>query len=120
MTPLSNVQMALYGLLGWLEVVPNDGGVYERQGVSRLDILLGVEAGRIAIRDACGLMGVRRRQVFRLLAAFRADGLSGLVSKRRGRPSNNRIPTAFRDLAMAIVKERYADFGPTLACEKVG
>jgi hypothetical protein len=86
---------------------------------SRLDVLLGVVAGRLPIRDACALMGLRRRQVFRLLAAFRADGISSLVSRRRGRASNNRLPTAIRDLAMAIVKERYADFGPTLACEKL-
>jgi hypothetical protein len=31
---------------------------------SRLDILPGVKAVRITIRDACGFMGVRRRQVF--------------------------------------------------------
>src|SRR5215210_4780005 len=42
-----------------------------------------------------------------------------LVSSRRGRPSNNRLPAAVRELAVAIVRERYADFGPTLACEKL-
>lgn len=31
---------------------------------SRLDVLLDVEAGRLAIDDACDLMGLRRRQVF--------------------------------------------------------
>src|SRR3954447_8835804 len=29
------------------------------------------------------------------------------------------VPKAVRDLAMAIVTERYADFGPTLAAEKL-
>jgi Winged helix-turn helix len=62
---------------------------------SRLDILLRVEAGCIAIRDACALMGLRRRQVFRLQALFRVRGVASLASKRRGRPSNNQLPTAF-------------------------
>ena len=86
---------------------------------SRLDVLLGVEAGHLSVRDACGLMGLQRRQVFRLLAAFRAAGAASLLSKRRGRPSNNRLPAAVRELAMALVREHSADFGPTLACEKL-
>src|SRR4051812_33727214 len=86
---------------------------------SRLDVLLDLEAGRITIREAGELMGLRRRQVYRLVKAFRERGATSLVSRRRGRSSNNRLPAAVRDLAMAIVKERYADFGPTLAAEKL-
>jgi hypothetical protein len=40
-------------------------------------------------------------------------------SKQRGRPSNNRLPEAYRDLALSLVRERCADFGPTLAAEKL-
>jgi hypothetical protein len=86
---------------------------------SRLDVLLDVEAGRMSIDDACALLRLGRRQAFRLLAAFRADGAASLVSRRRGRPSNNRLPDAVRDLTMSLVKAHYADFGPTLACEKL-
>jgi hypothetical protein len=41
------------------------------------------------------------------------------VSRRRGRPSNRRYPDAVREAALAAVRERYADFGPTLAAEKL-
>jgi hypothetical protein len=34
-------------------------------------------------------------------------------------PSNNRLPEAYRDLASLLVRERYADFGPALAAEKL-
>ena len=47
------------------------------------------------------------------------DGAASLVSRRRGRPSNNRLPETYRDLALALMRERYADFGPTLAAEKL-
>lgn len=40
--------------------------------------------------------------------------------KATGRPSNNRISDGVRDYALALVRERYADFGPTLATEKLG
>jgi hypothetical protein len=38
---------------------------------SRIDVLLDLRAGRISAEDAGAMMGLRRRQVFRLLAGFR-------------------------------------------------
>src|SRR4051794_5561139 len=38
---------------------------------------------------------------------------------RRGRPSNHRLPDEFRTLALSIVRERYSDFGLSLAAEKL-
>src|SRR5206468_521234 len=49
----------------------------------------------------------------------RASGAEGLVSRRRGRPSTRRHPDAVREAALAAIRERYADFGPTLAAEKL-
>jgi hypothetical protein len=43
--------------------------------------------------------------------------LSAVANQRRGRPSNNRLPDVVRDHAIALVRERYADFGPTFAAE---
>jgi hypothetical protein len=89
------------------------------QEFSRLKMLLDVQAGHLRIADAVGVSGLGRRQIFRLLKSFREQGAASLVSQRRGRPSNRRLPASYRDLAMALVKERYADFGPTLAAEKL-
>lgn len=65
------------------------------------------------------LIGLRRRQMLRLLRGPKQDGATSLVSKRRGKPSNHRLPAEARNLAVAIVRERDADFGPTLAAEKL-
>src|SRR5215212_9019875 len=86
---------------------------------SRLDVLMDLEARRITVRDACGLLRLKRQQVFRLLKDFRQHGAASLVSKRRGKPGNNRLPQPVRDLVMTLIKERYADFGPTLVTEKL-
>src|SRR4051794_23977818 len=85
----------------------------------RLEVLLGVQSGRLRIVDACRLLDLQRRQVFRLLHDLKQDGAVSLVSKRRGKPSNNRLPDAVRELALSLVRERYSDFGPTLAAEKL-
>ena len=86
----------------------------------RLEVLLGVQSARLRVADACELLSVKRRQVFRLLAGLKHGGAASLVSKQRGRPSNNRLPEAYRDLALSLVRERYVDFGPTPAFAGAG
>jgi hypothetical protein len=60
-----------------------------------------------------------RRQVFRLLEAYRIERATGLISKRRGRHSNRRKPDALRRAVLTIIRQWYWDFGPTLAAEKL-
>jgi hypothetical protein len=43
----------------------------------------------------------------------------GLISRHRNRPSNHRLKAAIADQAFGIIRARYADFGPTLAAEKL-
>ena len=90
-----------------------------KQEFSRLDVLLRVQSGHLRVGDACALIGLQRRQVFRLLRGLKQDGTRSLLSKHRAKPSNHRIPAEVRTLALSIVRERYADFGPTLAAEKL-
>jgi len=85
----------------------------------RLRVLIDVADGRLSVADATGLIGVGRRQIYRLLQAFRADGPDGVISRKRGRPSNRALGAVFRETVLALVRERYADFGPTLAAEKL-
>jgi hypothetical protein len=90
-----------------------------KQEFSRLEVLLRVQSGRLRVEDACTLIGLHRRQVFRLLRGLKQDGAGSLLSKRRSKPSNHRLPTDVHTLALSIVRERYADFGPTFAAEKL-
>jgi len=55
----------------------------------------------------------------RLYKRFCKEGDKGLVSKRRGQPSNNRLPNVVREAISKIIKEHYPDFGPTFANEKL-
>jgi hypothetical protein len=90
-----------------------------RQELTRLRVLIDVADGRLSVADATGLIGVGQRQIYRLLQAFRADGADGLISRKRGGPSNRALGSVFRETVLAIVRERYSDFGPTLAAEKL-
>ena len=85
----------------------------------RLEVLRDVDRGGLPVRAAAPLLGRSERQVWRLLRAFRSDGAAGLLSKKRGRPSNRKTAAAVRTAALWIVRQNYADFGPTLAAEKL-
>ena len=85
----------------------------------RAQILEHMTAGKISQTEAAKRIGVTVRQVRRLDKRYRAFGLAGLISKKRGRNPNNRIEPAVLAQAMALIGAHYADFGPTLAAEKL-
>lgn len=85
----------------------------------RAAVMRRLAAGEIGQRRAGELLGVKVRQVKNLVKAWRARGDRGLVSGRRGKPSNNRLAaTTLAGIEQAL-RERYADFGPTFAAEKL-
>jgi hypothetical protein len=88
--------------------------------LARLEVLRDLDRRRLTVMAAAQLLGLERRQVFRLLRTYRAEGVAGLISKRRGHPSNRGKPEALRRKVVTIIRERYWDFGPTLAVEKLG
>jgi hypothetical protein len=48
-----------------------------KQEFSRLEVLLRVQSGRLRISDACVLIGLQRRQLFRLLRGLKREGCHG-------------------------------------------
>lgn len=90
-----------------------------RQEIDRMQVLRDLDQRRITASEAAQLMRVTRRQVFRLAKSYRTLGPPGLMSKRRGKPSNRSHPAILRTEALSLVRTNYADFGPTLAAEKL-
>jgi transposase len=74
---------------------------------------------RIGQKEAAHLLGVSVRQVKRLWQQYRKAGAKGLVSARRGKASNHRLEARVVQQALDLIQEKYADFGPTLAHEKL-
>ena len=87
----------------------------------RLEVVQNLEAGVLKQADAAARLGISVRQVKRLVRAFRVLGPAAVISKRRGQPSNNRVEPALIEAAIGLVRDRYFDFGPTLAtCDDRG
>ena len=85
----------------------------------RAAVIRDVVEKRLTQREAALRLELSVRQVKRLAARFRDCGAAGLVSGRRGKRSNNAIDPSVRRAALGLVRERYPDFGPTFACEKL-
>jgi transposase len=87
--------------------------------LSRLEVMHRLAEGRMSQREAGSVLGVSVRQVKRVLRAYRREGAQGLVSKRRGRASNNRLAQETKQKALELLKSKYSGFRPTLAHEKL-
>ncbi len=87
--------------------------------LDRLKCIQAVVDGDLKLIRAAERLGLTTRQVRRLARRYAAGGPVGLVSKRFNRPSNNRLDEALADRVIKILRSTYADFGPTLATEKL-
>jgi transposase len=87
--------------------------------LTRLEVIQRVKRKTLKQRQAAELLSISVRQVKRLCKAYQDSGAAGLISKRRGQPSNNRLAEKTINQARQLLRTRYPDFGPTLATEKL-
>jgi transposase len=85
----------------------------------RLQVMEKLKAGRLTQKEAGKILGITIRQVRRLLKKYLIHGEYGLISKRRGKESNNKIGDKIKESVLQITKEKYNDFGPTFLREKL-
>jgi transposase len=97
-----------------------DGEVFlSTREADRVAVIREVVERRLPQSEAARRLGVGVRQVKRLVRRYRERGAAGFASSRRGRAPNNAIDAGVRRAVLDLVRERYEDFGPTFACEKL-
>lgn len=89
------------------------------QELHRVEIIHKLTEKRLVETEAAVQLGLSVRQVRRLKQAYHREGAAGVVTKKRGKPSNHKYPDSLKAIAIIYVREHYADFHPTLACEKL-
>ena len=90
-----------------------------KEELNRFEVMGHLQERRMKQRTAAEILRVSVRQVKRLLRAYRCEGAAGLVSKQRGKPSHHQLDQGTVQTAIDLLHGRYADFGPTLAHEKL-
>jgi transposase len=87
--------------------------------LSRLEVMQRLKEKRLIQKEAAQMLGLSIRQIKRLWQKYQKQDAKGLISKRRGQASNNRLDAGVRQQALDLIKKKYSDFGPTLAHEKL-
>lgn len=90
-----------------------------RKERERMKVMVRLEEGALTQRVAAEQLNIGERQLRRLYKAYLELGESALISKHRGKKSNNQLPEHLRGQILELVQSNYLDFGPTLACEKL-
>jgi transposase len=93
----------------WMSVAERDRAYLVRQTLEQ----------RLGQREASERLGISVRQFKRLVRLWKEQGDAGLVSRQRGRPSNNRLTKDLNARIRELLTDKYPDFGPTLAAEKL-
>jgi len=87
--------------------------------LDRLKVVGEVLGGRLKQKEAAAQLGVSTRQVRKVCRRVRREGNKGIIHGLRGKRSNHRLAKGLLERAIKTVQTRYADFGPTLANEKL-
>jgi len=90
-----------------------------KKELSRYGIMEKTEVKRMSQREGASLLGISERHYRRLLKRYREKGIEGLISKKRGKPSNRRCPEKVKQKTLELLKGKYKDFGPTFASQKL-
>ena len=85
----------------------------------KFEIITKLIGGSITIKQAHEQLGLSTRQIKRLKRNVVRFGAAGAAHGLRGKPSNNRVTQATVDDISKLLKEKYPDFGPTFAAEKL-
>jgi len=73
------------------------------------DVLLKAMAKKIRWWDAAEIIGVTDRTMRQWRERLEAEGYSGLVDRRKGRPSDKRVPLATVEEVLRLYREKYFD-----------
>lgn len=87
--------------------------------LQRVPVVESVLAKQVTQVEAAVCLELSSRQVRRLERRFEREGPGGLAHRSRGRCSNRAKPPKIRAQVLALIREKYPDFGPTLASEKL-
>lgn len=90
-----------------------------QEELKRLHLIYKALGREIKQGEAAEILSISDRQVRRLIKRVKEEGDGGIRHKSRGRPSNRRVAEEIKDKAINLYRKRYADFGPTLAAEKL-
>lgn len=90
-----------------------------RREIGQINIFEKLKEKKMKQKEAAKILNLSTRQIKRKLKVYRIHGEISLVNKSRGKPGNHRHSDEFWTEVITLIKDKYADFGPTFASEKL-
>ena len=90
-----------------------------RRETKRLHIIHQAMDKRITQEKTAELVGLSGRQLRRMIKRVREEGDDGISHRSRGKISHRRVPQKIKEKTLKLFREKYSDFGPTFASEKL-
>jgi hypothetical protein len=90
-----------------------------QEELKRLHVIRKILDKKLKQTEAVDVIGLCDRQIRRIAARVRREGDSGIIHKSRGRPSNRALPEKLKKRVIRLYRQKYPDFGPKLANEKL-
>lgn len=85
----------------------------------RLTVIEELTEGKINVSTAAMKLSLSTRQVKRLKKKFKQYGHDSLIHASRGRTGSRKTNIEMENMIVQIIKEKYHDFGPLMAWEKL-
>lgn len=83
------------------------------------EILVRIAKGDLSQKEASLELSLSVRQIKRLNKRYKAEGISGLAHRNRGRCSSKKISPKNRLKVVELIRNNYIDFGPQLIKEQL-
>src|SRR3569833_2879115 len=97
----------------------NPGIRRHMRDLERLKTIQAVVDGDLKPGRAAERLSMTVRQIERLVIRYRAEGPVGLISRHRHRTGNRALKSTLAEQILAILRDQYPDYRPTLATEKL-
>jgi len=91
----------------------------KEEGKQKFEVITNLLDGKITNGGAAKKLRLSIRQIQRLKVEVRKHGVEALVHHLKGKPSNHKLHQAVKLKALSLVKEKYSDFKPKFASEKL-
>lgn len=93
--------------------------IMKRSELRRLHVIKKVLEGVMTQKEASKIIEVGKRQTIRIVKRVKQEGEKGIIHQSRGKPSNRAYSDERKKQVIKLYREKYWDFGPTLASEKL-
>lgn len=87
--------------------------------LKKIEVIALVNKGEMKMSEGARKLGLTKRHLRRLRRVYEKEGGEGIAHKSRGRRSWNAFPEKLEEEIAKLLHQRYSDFGPTFAAEKI-